>query len=483
MKNGLMFFLNLGNISKYARIAIIPMVIFWFFLAKGIFMMIFSTFVLIACIVLAVIHAPSDKHAVNALNKFYSEFIKETCDKANVDKEELIYFKTWQYRDGMRLRRWVNGNFIYPYPCIMAVYEREGEQYLSFASVSLINEEYQRHFECKVTDHALSVTTSQIEGTNDEETVHITFPSSEETIDIMVEDTYQNRELLDLLIAKDPNRKIQEKGQGKRNNIEVSDINPVSRARAYGVVKNETFLTRFNDRFSHILFVGVKAFAVLNIAVYIWLLLTMMGTIGQALYFVILICFLWFVLLRPYKRRFRFFGKLKKYAKRNNCRLEIKRKFFESFKYHDKEYDIKLEDGMDVYFIRLMTAKKGNCAFFFDGKNHVQTVIPCPKEGSALTVYDREIYEAGKYKVRTYETRNWGRMTINLFDVNFGEKFSVLNNKNVIKVLIVDPIPQAIHKKAPDGGTCRTGTGDMIEDYLLYTSNSFVEFLKRKQKN
>ncbi len=484
MKNGYMFFLNLGNIARKARILVIPVIALSFvcMLFAPIPLFVISVIAAVICIALSIIHAPHDDVTVRALKSFYSNFENQTCEKSGLEKQEIAFLRGWQIKGKSIFRRYVGENFVFPYPVIMGIYQKDGKQYFCLSTMSLLCEDSVQSYECRVDDEHFIISVSRIAENNDEEmAVHLKFPNAAQTIDIRVDNTYQTREFTDLLINKVGELSIKLQGQGKRNKIEVSDITPVSRARSYGVTKNETFLTRFNDALSHWMLIAVKVFAIGILGVYVWFLLTLMGTIGTALYFVIVACFVWFVLLKRYKRRFKFFRQLKKYCKKNKCKLTFRRKFFDTFKYSQRDCDIVLESGVNVYFIRLLTVKKKNCAAMFDGKGHAQLIYPCPRDGQTVTFYDREMYDEGKYSVRTYETRNWGRMQIRLLDLNFGQKFSVLDGKAATKVLIVDPTPFAIHKRAQDGGTSRTGTGDTIEDFMLFTSRAFVEFLKRSE--
>ncbi len=257
--------------------------------------------------------------------------------------------------------------------------------------------------------------------------------------------------------------------------IEESELNPVSRARAYGVVTREGFLAHFNNWFGHVLYVAMYVWAYLVLAIYIAFLLIMLNNIGVAIAYVSTLLFIYFKMLKFYRKRLKFWRKLKKRCKKSGYRLTVYRGFFKSLKYTDKGCDFSVDTGKEVYCVRLLTVKHYNSRVMFTDKNHAQILYPRPRSGANVVVNNRQ--GKGFNYIRTHEARGFGIMSVKQIDINYGEQMSALAYKTVHKVLLVNPTPHDIYKRMREGGMSPTGTGEDMGDYTLYTAHDFLDNL------
>ncbi|MBQ2999327.1 MAG: hypothetical protein IJD64_02585 [Clostridia bacterium] len=194
MKSGYMFFLNLGNITKAARIAIIPGIFFLFF-ARGWFLMLLSLLFLALCIAFSVIHAPSDDNVMRVINEFYRSFEERLRVKSR-SKEELTYLKGYREKGKMKLKRRVKGKVIFPLPMTFSVFTNDKGSFLMLGTLSLLKNA-PPVFEEFSLDGSVSVEHWTVHEEEDSLTeIHIALKNRDEKIKMLVENTHTTREYL-----------------------------------------------------------------------------------------------------------------------------------------------------------------------------------------------------------------------------------------------------------------------------------------------
>ena len=139
MKNGILFFFNMGNIALIGRIALIPLVLMVFRTVPT--SMFFPIYVILAafCLILCFVHAPSDKSMRYVIKRFYED-IEETLadDYGFRRKENIVYLSGYQKRGKMRLHRRLDHDVVYPYPTVFIFAARSDKRAVIVAQKSLI---------------------------------------------------------------------------------------------------------------------------------------------------------------------------------------------------------------------------------------------------------------------------------------------------------------------------------------------------------
>ncbi len=137
MKRGILFFYNMGKITTVARIAIIPLA--WtltkfvppaFFVSLGL---------LILSLILAMVPAPSDKRMMRVIEKYREETKRQMSDESEIrDAEKFIILHGYRKEGGMKLRRHVGRDVVYPFPTSFLYGERGNKKFLMIAKKSLL---------------------------------------------------------------------------------------------------------------------------------------------------------------------------------------------------------------------------------------------------------------------------------------------------------------------------------------------------------
>jgi len=196
MKRGILFFLNMGTITRGAKIAILPAV-FLVFLAKGFLMMGLSIAFAFLCICVAAIPAPSDDVAMFAIKSFYESF-EERIQAKSGKKHNFEYIKGYQVKGKMFLKRRVKNKMVYPIPMVASIVSmcEDEELYLMIGRMSLLKNERPVFEEAKISDCDISV-----ENDTEENSMIILIKTSktQEGISFVVENNYMSREFLSVV--------------------------------------------------------------------------------------------------------------------------------------------------------------------------------------------------------------------------------------------------------------------------------------------
>ena len=199
MKNGILFFFNMGKITTVARIALAPFAlmiwrswgqVFWFFFFIALFAL---------ALLISFVPAPSDRGVMLALERARQDFdmlIRSKCSTGNSDSATKL--DGYRVKGKMILKRQKGTKVIYPHPAFFAISKAADRQYWFFVSCSsLTNEKPPLTFCCpiKSPDYELS-----IEGDSDDfqKVAYLTlkcelFPEGESFV---VDRNYRIREFL-----------------------------------------------------------------------------------------------------------------------------------------------------------------------------------------------------------------------------------------------------------------------------------------------
>ena len=149
MKNGYMFFFNLGNITKVSRIVMvfalcglinfgISEIMFWVCAA-----------VAVVCFSLNLFHSPTDKDFMNALADFREGFEKELGNRHGImSMDNVARTEGFVKNKRMLLKRRVDKKIIYPCPAILAAIELHGEVMVFAGRISMLKKNDPQYVRC-----------------------------------------------------------------------------------------------------------------------------------------------------------------------------------------------------------------------------------------------------------------------------------------------------------------------------------------------
>lgn len=198
MKKGFMFFLNLHNYIKIARICLIPSVFFLFF-ARGALLMGVAAAIVGVLLIISIIRAPSDeevlKHIGQNRDEFQKRFISEAEIKGYRSMETLHGFGQGK---GLRLKRRVNGEYIYSHIVNIGIARKGAEVLLSVGELNLLQkgEGTRNPFTLPINELQYTFEPIPNEGTA---VLELVLLPTNTHIAILVEQDYHFRAFLDML--------------------------------------------------------------------------------------------------------------------------------------------------------------------------------------------------------------------------------------------------------------------------------------------
>lgn len=255
--------------------------------------------------------------------------------------------------------------------------------------------------------------------------------------------------------------------EDKRFEAENEEIEPeqigneeIPLYRSYGVVKKVNPITHF---FGMFFLKGVTAILILS-----ELAILAMVTLFFAIYTSVLIATIMFIIAfsilffhntKLPRRRWSFLRKLKKEARANGIELEFRRGFFKSLVWSEKDdVDFVAKIGKWTYYVKFATTKRFLSSFLFVSKDEMKH-IKLARRGLFAAIFN------SKNKIKSMKI---------VFPANIdaGDKYSV-------KAILINPAVTDIERKAHDGATVPTGSGEKLFGYTIYTGSGFIETIKR----
>lgn len=121
MKNGYMFFLCLGGVTLFARLALVALAVA-FFSVDEFFLRIYIGIALFLCLVVSVIKAPSDKDVMRAIERFregFKEKLQSSRHACSMGSVKVL--EAYKVKGAMRMKRTVGRDVIYPHLISLAI--------------------------------------------------------------------------------------------------------------------------------------------------------------------------------------------------------------------------------------------------------------------------------------------------------------------------------------------------------------------------
>jgi hypothetical protein len=200
MKNGFLFFWNMGRITTGARIALLPLIYLAFFQVRPMGIAFFTCLALLAvALLLSFIPAPSDKKAKATLERFRSEHKEEMMSRCGfVNDEGILLLHGYAEEGNMRLSRTLGREVIYPVPLDIGFANHLGKGRLLIGKRTLIKPLPAEYFFLRDEE----LTAVRIEMTTESETeevARLTFshPALPENLTMYVKNDFRVRDFLE----------------------------------------------------------------------------------------------------------------------------------------------------------------------------------------------------------------------------------------------------------------------------------------------
>ena len=230
--------------------------------------------------------------------------------------------------------------------------------------------------------------------------------------------------------------------------------------RSYGVTKKVNPITGFLGMF---FLKGITTILILS-----ELAILAAVTVFFAIYTSVLIATLMFIIAfsilffhntKLPRRRWSFLRKLKKEARANGIELEFRKGFFKSLVWSEKDdVDFVAKIGKWTYYVKFATTKRFLSSFLFVSKDEMKH----------LKLARRGLFAA----ILNPKNRIKSMKIVFPAEIAADDRYSV-------KAILINPAVTDIERKASDGATVPTGSGERLFGYTIYTGSGFIETLKR----
>jgi hypothetical protein len=245
----------------------------------------------------------------------------------------------------------------------------------------------------------------------------------------------------------------------KRSRVQKSEINPVPLYRSYGVTKKEGFFAKLNNVIAAVLAAILFALLFVTWGLGIYILISMLGTIGIAFAIGSVAAFVYIKFCRKIRKRVKFLRRLKKHCKRMGYTLKFHRGFFAALKLNGQGIDFTVDTGKKLWTVRFFTPKKHLSHIIFEDKNHVGIKTNITKSHFKFVLG----FNNPKYSQ---------------FEYRYDDRIELKDRKSA-RALIINPVPHEVFKKDSDGAVIPIGTGERLFGYIMFTGSGFLEYLAR----
>ena len=200
MKNGYMFFLNLGTVTYMARILLV-IDSFAFLMVNGFYPRVAIAVLWAICFVVSIIKAPSDKDVVRAIEYFrkrFKEKIGEAGHTYSINGVKVL--EAYRVKGKMKMRRTVGYDVIYPNLISLALAkEDKGTLELYVDELCLMRRGDVAFHRCVVDAKTLVVNARLDEDDKDVVCITLKCPIYKEEIEIIAKNDFHYREFMDMV--------------------------------------------------------------------------------------------------------------------------------------------------------------------------------------------------------------------------------------------------------------------------------------------
>ena len=204
MKNGILFFYNMGNLTMIARVTLIP----WVFMAfrtnhESMFFPIYIALAVVSFL-LCFVHAPSDKAMRYTVKRFHEDINEKLGEDYGFRrKENIVYLSGYRKRGKMRLCRRLDHDVVYPYPTVFIYAERSDKRAVIVAQKSLLKPVPAEYVYIDLDKTERFQVTSLVEVDNDKiAMITVTCGELPEPVTIYAKNDYHYRDFLAKVTSK-----------------------------------------------------------------------------------------------------------------------------------------------------------------------------------------------------------------------------------------------------------------------------------------
>ena len=150
MKNGILYFFNMGNITRIARFLILPLFVGVLFAPFYSIFFPLSCFGFVLSIVLSVIHAPSDDAINKIIDEFESDLHQRLLNSCRAKSGDVKILKGYEKVGKMILRRGRGKTVVYPHLAAIGIIQTPEKCVLMVARRTLLSDSFMKcgEFEC-----------------------------------------------------------------------------------------------------------------------------------------------------------------------------------------------------------------------------------------------------------------------------------------------------------------------------------------------
>jgi len=255
------------------------------------------------------------------------------------------------------------------------------------------------------------------------------------------------------------NRKMAEDMKGE---TEISEYNPVSLARAYGVRKREYgFWEKTKNLFIKILAILFLIFLLIVPAIGIVAFILFGNILVNTLFISIVLFVTAHILAKPIRKRAVFYGRLKKTCRERGYKLRFERGFWESLFWSRDKIDITVNTGSITYSVHCLCVRRYYSTLTFaDETSFYVSKRPLPNVFTAI--FDL------KPKKKSYQ-------------VSFPSVYTIGEHK-AVNVIVVNPVCGEWFVKNRDGASEIAGNGETCFGYTAYSGSGFISDIVRKEE-
>lgn len=197
MKNGFLFFLNMGRITTIARISIVPLFLCVINIPFHSILYTLSCILFVLSILLSIIPAPSDKVVDKIIAGFQSDLQQRLLHCCRVKNGDVVILRGYEKSGKMILRRQLGKNVVYPHLAAIGFCTTKNKTVLVIARKSLLSNELAKYQEIECNSNTrFCIETNVIN--NDETVIELKFSveGTKDQIIMFAKSDYHYRDLL-----------------------------------------------------------------------------------------------------------------------------------------------------------------------------------------------------------------------------------------------------------------------------------------------
>ena len=251
--------------------------------------------------------------------------------------------------------------------------------------------------------------------------------------------------------------------KNKGHKVEVSEYNPVSLSRSYGVTKKEyewfEKLKLWLTRIVAVILLGIPIVALVLGAVAVMLY---SSTLMKVVLWTVIILVSLSSVTKKARLRLKFNKKIKKLCKCEGFGLCFERKFRESLRWSFGGCDATIETPSRIYYLHTVFVRSSRQKILFDSEKLIK-LITAPPKSRFTTIFE--------IKPRVKELA---------LDISSDRS---IGQKEAVSIILILPGCANMSYRQSSVTTAPTGNGGEHFGYTVFTQKGLMNFLPRHERN